>query len=70
MAGEGTAKGKPWGKSWDVDANRENYQRHKARRERVLAGIEQEQRRQHAPAQVMTPERTYEGRMHGYGMER
>src|SRR5205085_12576974 len=34
MAGEGTAKGKPWAKSGDVDAHRDTYKRHKARQAR------------------------------------
>ena len=71
MAGEGTAQGKPWANSWDVDAHRERYKRHKARRERILAGIEQEQRQLRAPENVMAPEPPARRKIqHGYGMER
>ena len=35
----------------------------------LLAGIAQEQQQWHAPENVMTPERTHEGMVHGHGME-
>jgi hypothetical protein len=67
MAGEGTARGKPWAETWDVDAHRNNRKRRLDKRRR-LADLDREQRQ--APETVRLIERAHEGKVtRGYGMD-